>query len=155
MHTEIKNLRIDNPCPFAPLKRNKNADGYACKSCKKTVIDFRGKTAEEIKCSVNRNTCGIFTIDQLSEQPKMKWSKQLLFYCLTFLSMLGVSVKPLKAQATVNNIDSTAISIKSSHSKATAIEIGNKGLLRSNKSKKKQGIFDRKKKTRVIGCPSF
>ena len=155
MKTEITNLRIENPCPFVPLNSNKNANGYSCKACKKTVIDFREKTIEEIKCTVNKDTCGIFTIDQLPGQQSMGLFKHLLFYCLTLLSVLGFTVKPLNAQTTRNSSDSLTVALKSNMIVNKSIEATSKNTKQTSYSKKKKGIFRKKKKTRVVGSVAF
>jgi transposase-like protein len=156
MKTEKINLRIDNPCPFVPLNRNKNANGYYCKSCNKTVVDFRNKTIEEIKCTVNKDTCGIFTINQLPGQQQMKLSKRVFFFCLTVLSVFGFSVKPIQAQTTTNNKDSVAVALNPTAIASNRVANTNEIPQQSIRSTKKKGIFRKKKKYRYIsGCPAF
>ena len=153
MLTTNDNLRIENPCPFVPTRMNKDGANFFCKSCSKTIVDFRGKTVDEIKCSINKDTCGVFTSDQLQGQQLMKLSRQLLFYCFTVLSILGFSVRPLSAQTTETKKDTILVDIKTNHQ--DSIQTGKKKMEKTNAKTEKKGLFRRKKKNRVIGCPSF
>jgi hypothetical protein len=94
----VTNIKVENPCPFLLNRMKKEGNNYFCNSCSKTVIDFRDKTEDEIKCNVRKDTCGIFTIDQLKGHKRQSFLRQTLFYCLTVLSFLGFNVKPLTAQ---------------------------------------------------------
>lgn len=147
---ETKNrLRIENPCPFAPTRMNKDGENFFCKSCSKTITDFRGKTADEIKCSINATTCGIFTADQLPGQQKMTFLRQTLFYGLTLLSFLGFSVKPVSAQTTQPPKAPASVNTKTNKEdslRATKV-------IYPKVDKKKQPVT--RKKSRVIGCPEF
>lgn len=142
------NFRIDNPCPFSPTIMNKREEGYFCKSCNKTIIDFRGKTSEEIKNKVKKGTCGIFTRDQLPGQQQMKLSHKLFFYFLSFISVLGFAIKPVSAQPKKPMTDSISQNIKP-NSKTKD------GALKSETLKKRKSFFNRKEKHRLIGCPQF
>ena len=153
MRTTNDNLRIENPCPFVPSRMNKDGADFFCKSCSKTIVDFRGKTADEIKCSINKDTCGVFTIDQLQGQQQMKLSRQLLFYCFTVLSILGFSVRPLSAQTTQTKKDTILVDIKPNHQ--DSIQTAKTKIEKADSKTEKKGLFRRKKKYRVTGCPSF
>jgi hypothetical protein len=78
-------LRIEKPCPFVPTSLNKCGANFYCKSCSKHIVDFRGKTMDEIKLEVNNNTCGIFTNDLLPGQQSIRGYQQILFYLLALL----------------------------------------------------------------------
>lgn len=153
MRTTNDNLRIENPCPFVPSRMNKDGADFFCKSCSKTIVDFRGKTADEIKCSINKDTCGVFTIDQLQGQQQMKLSRQLLFYCFTVLSILGFSVRPLSAQTTQTKKDTILVDIKPNYQ--DSIQTAKTKIEKADSKTEKKGLFRRKKKYRVTGCPSF
>lgn len=152
MTESLDNLRIENPCPFALTKMNKCGDNYYCKSCSKTIIDFRGKPVEDLKFLIDKDTCGIFSVDQLPGQQPMKWPRQFLLCGLTFLSFLGFSVKPLSAQ-TITPKDSVSINRKS----PTKIESKrDKPMVKDTcNTTEKQGLLRRKKKQKLIGCPAF
>src|SRR6185436_5328731 len=106
------NLRINHPCPYLLSRMKKDGENYFCQGCSKTIIDFRGKSYEEIKCIANKDTCGIFTLDQLPSQQKMKFTRQIIFYGLAVISFFGFTVRPLKAQnKQVNNAIKDTISV--------------------------------------------
>lgn len=153
MITTTDNLRIENPCPFVPTRVNKDGENFFCKSCSKTIVDFRSKTVDEIKYSFNKDTCGIFTINQLPGQQQMRFSRQLLFYFFSVLSILGFSVGPLSAQTTQTKKDTVVVDKKSYNQDTVAVD---KNYIKKAENKtEKKGLFRRKKKYRVIGCPSF
>jgi hypothetical protein len=152
--TTTDNLRIDHPCPFVPKKGNKDGDNYFCKSCNKTIIDFRSKAAEEIKFDLNKDTCGIFNVEQLPGQQQMKLSRQFMFYCLSILSILGFTVKPLNAQTPKPAKDSVTVNIKTTDSDSTRIDKVEVVKTETTR-KKRKSVFRRKKKYTVTGCPSF
>ena len=155
MATTNDNLRIDNPCPFVLARMNKDGDNFFCKSCSKTVIDFRGKTVDEIKSSINKDTCGVFTSNQLPGQQPMKLSRQLLFYCFTVLSILGFSVRPLTAQTTPAKKDTILVDKKPNCQ--DSIKTEKTKIEKAGVKTKKKGLFRRKKKLkfRAMGCPDF
>jgi hypothetical protein len=147
------NLRIENPCPFVPTRMNKHGANFFCKSCSKTIVDYRSKTIDEIKCAINKDTCGIFTADQLPGQQQMSFSRTLLFYCFTVLSLLGFSVGPLPAQTTQTKKDTISVNTKSGKQPSAAANKTN--LKNANTKTETKGLFHRKKKYRVTGCPEF
>jgi|SRR3954468_7449687 len=147
------NLKIDKPCPFTPTQWNKDGDGYFCKSCSKKITDFREKTGEEIKHSIEEDTCGIFTMDQLPGQQKMSWTRQSFFYVLTFFSFIGFSVKPLSAQTSQTKKDTTFVDVKKT---STGTVQTDTTAVKATNNKREHKLFRRKKKYRTIGgCPSF
>lgn len=91
-----KQIHIENPCPMS-LNKMKTADGFYCKSCSKTIIDFRNKSVDEIINVDSDITCGIFSEEQVST-PTFSFKYKILFRALTLLSIIGFNVKPLNAQ---------------------------------------------------------
>ncbi|MES2557293.1 MAG: hypothetical protein V4604_14155 [Bacteroidota bacterium] len=137
-------LRVDNPCPMM-LSRMSCSDGsFSCKSCKTEVIDFRGKSAEEIKRLSTPDTCGIFTTDQLPGQQNTSVSRKLVFYALAFCSFLGFNVSPVYAVPKPAQISETPVLAASSSQKED-----------TKKPKKKKKVKRSKKSQVVTGCPSF
>lgn len=141
---ESKRLRIDNPCPFLLKRMNKNEDGYYCRACSKTIVDFREETEVEIISGIDKDTCGIFYRHQLKGQQKMPKFRQLAFYFLTFLSFIGFSVKPLYGQS-----ETTAVKQNTTESKPKKVKDK-----KSKKSHSKRGK-SKKQQFKVIGTPSF
>lgn len=136
-------LKVENPCPFLLSRMSKKNGSYFCSSCSKNIIDFRGKTEEEIKCATTKDTCGIFTSDQLKGQKRMSFWRQTAFYVFMFFSFLGFQVKPLSAQTPGIN--------------KTQQKIDNNEEPPKKKAKKEKKKVKKKKKpvTRFIGTPSF
>lgn len=153
MHTG--KLSIDNPCPFLLERMKKEGDHYFCGSCRKTIVDFRGKTEEEIRCAINKDTCGIFTRDQLAGQQKMHWFRQACFWGLTILSFLGYSVSPLSAQTTTKAQKNTEVVHKKKSTKKETDRTHKATMKEKEKAGEKKKVNRRKKKYRVIGTPSF
>lgn len=149
------NLRIECPCPFVPTRLNKDGNNYFCKSCSKSIIDFRNKTPEEIRSGLTANTCGIFTVEQLPGQQPMKWSRQLMLYCFTILSFLGFSIKPLAAQTTQPGKDTIQVDMNAV--KKDNIKTDNETTIKLTSAKAEhKGLFRKKKKSkRLTGCPVF
>lgn len=148
-------LRVDNPCPMLLRRMSEQGPDFHCKSCAKTVIDFRGKSRDEICQSITSDTCGIFTVRQLPGQRKAPFIRRTAFLFLTLLSFLGFSVSPVQAQP------AKAIGKPDS---AYAQPDPKPALRRKKKARKKdscdkparRGLFRKKKKEyRVIGTPSF
>lgn len=156
------NLRIDNPCPFVPTARTKETSGcnHFCKSCTKTIIDFRGKTTAEIEAVITKDTCGIFTSDQLPGQRKMKWTSKPGFYAMMVLSFLGFSVKPAYGQ-TVEPPKPVADSVAIYPEDLKTPTAAHKPPKYSPnviyvKSPESMVVADKKKPVyRTVGCPSF
>jgi hypothetical protein len=149
------NLRIENPCPFVPTFMNKDGENFFCKSCNKSVVDFRKKNIDEIKCSIDNDTCGIFTIEQLPGQQTMKFSRQLLFYFFSFLSFLGYTVGPLSAQTSQTNKDTVKVDAKSFSNDQEKVD---KTQIKKSKyiSRRKARLRMRKQNRDYLsGCPSF
>lgn len=137
-----RQLRVDNPCPFLLERMKKNEDGYHCRSCSKTIIDFRDKTTAEICSSINENTCGIFYSHQLTGQQKMSVLRQTAFYCLVFLSFLGFKVKPVYGQNIRPAIEHN-------------VTQSDPGKKKEKKKKKNKKSKKKKEQYRIIGTPAF
>jgi hypothetical protein len=152
--SQTDKLKVDNSCPFLLARMTTDGQNYFCKSCSKTIVDFREKTSDQLKCSINKDTCGIFTIDQLPGQQNATFFRQAIFYFLTILSFLGVSVKPLNAQTTETKKDTVSVNTKA-QSKDTSLT--DKSVIKGNApATESKGLFRKKKKNyRVIGTPSF
>lgn len=131
---------------------NKDGENFYCKSCSKTIVDFREKTVEEIKGSINKDTCGIFTMEQLPSQQQMKLSRQILFYFFSVLSILGFTVRPFSTQA-IQTKEETVIVDKESNTKD--LNEGDEKAKKADTKKNKKGLFRKKKRVTVIGCPNF
>lgn len=153
----MTNIKVDNPCPFLLIRMEKEGNNYFCKSCSKTIVDLWNNTEEEIRMISRKDTCGVFTHEQIKGHQQKNIFRQTLFYFLTILSFFAVNVKPLTAQ-TIETIkiktDSAAVNFKS---KSKANESLNTKKIDNftDKKEKKRKIFRRKKKRPVIGCPSF
>jgi hypothetical protein len=149
----VEKLKVENPCPVLLSRMAKDGQNYFCRSCAKTIVDFRDRTTEEIKCSVSKDTCGIFTIDQLQGQQKTTLFHQPLYYFLTLLSFFGFSVRPLNAQSASTKKDSVSVNIKTP---AKDTVRNDKTIIEGNTlAPKKKRLFRKKQKYRVIGTPSF
>lgn len=104
------NLEIKQPCSenfnqFTPTK-----NGGFCGSCSKEVIDFTGKSPEEImnyfQQKSSKNTCGQFSSHQLATSyttPTKKYSffKGLAFACLSLFTFNTITAQttPVKQEA--------------------------------------------------------
>lgn len=150
-------LKVNNPCPFVPTNRTQQGCNHFCKSCSKTIIDFRGKTTEEIVAVMDENTCGIFTNDQLPAQQPMKWKSRPMFYAMMAASFLGFSVKPaygqtqtpdtLKQNQPANQpVSNPAAAEKMKALKVELDKMGPIGVVADDKRKR---VF------KTVGCPSF
>jgi hypothetical protein len=150
-------LHIDKPCPYIPKKKDACGIGFHCKSCNKIVVDFTDKTLAEIEQSITPDTCGIFSFDQIPNQPKMSIARQILFYGLMFVSLIGFNVKPIAAQTTKQEIKAKKIEAKEAKK---SVKKQLKSAKQEKKSKKrKRTLFRRrghiKGKMRTMGCPDF
>ena len=95
-----KHLLVENPCPVQLLRMKKKGDNFHCKSCSKTVVDFRSKTNESIVQDIDDDTCGVFYADQLPKQLKLKGIRKAVFYAMACFSIFGFNVSPAMAQTT-------------------------------------------------------
>ena len=103
--TNRPQIKINNPCPMT-LGRLKNGDEFDCKSCNTKIVDFRGKTTNEIIQVISKKkTCGIFNNSQVIV-PRFSLSSNLIFKILTILAFIGFNVKPINAQTTEIRKDS-------------------------------------------------
>jgi hypothetical protein len=152
MAAKTDNLRIDNPCPFVPTRMNKEGDNFYCKSCKKTIIDFREKSSDDIKRTINKDTCGVFTVDQLPGQQRLKPSRQILFYFFSVLSLLGFAVRPLAAQTIPKQKETVTVDSKQ---KSNEDEGDGNAKIKNKRTYSRRHIIFRRKKRHRIGCPEF
>ncbi len=144
----MNQLHIEKPCPIYLNESNKKGSEFYCKSCKKSLIDFRDKSQEEILPYVGKNVCGVFNSNQLSGQQKLSFSKSMVFKFFTVLSFLGFPVSPLKAQ------ESKVVNKKEIIQKEKLVsERNNTFSIEKPRKKKKKGKGKTEFKT--IGCPSF
>lgn len=142
----MKELSIENPCPVLLMRMKKSDDGFYCSSCARNVIDFRGKSDEEIKANMKAGACGIFDVAQLPSQQRMSVKRQLVFYSLAFLSLLGFNVQPAAAQTR----DTTKTTLnQNGHLSAKEYREKKKELKKSKRSR--SGIFRRKRRKHVTG----
>ena len=82
------------------LARVTQGDGtFHCNACSNSIIDFRGKSIDEIKEIIgSKKVCGIFNEDQLC-QPKFSIRYKLLYAVFTLIAIIGFNVKPINAQS--------------------------------------------------------
>ena len=69
--TEIKDVVLQFPCPLRKESFDKTTKGYYCNKCSSEVIDFSGKSLNELRCAMEKSekpVCGIFKKSQLSDQ---------------------------------------------------------------------------------------
>lgn len=72
-----------------------------CQSCSKEIIDFRGKTTNEIIGTIEaaeNQVCGIYDSSQLAIK-QFSIKNAIFFKLLAFAALIGFNVKPLKAQS--------------------------------------------------------
>jgi hypothetical protein len=149
----ITNLFIPAPCPMSLASMTPNKDCFYCKSCSKNVVDYREKSDLEIMSSIDQNTCGIFYEDQLRGQKTKPFYYSILFYILSFLSIIGFTVKPMSAFA--NPIDGKSKKVTSTWNlKSDSTQVVKVELKKEKKKKKKIVIFRNKKKYRMGRMPS-
>lgn len=158
MKTENQ-LKVEIPCPSLLIRMNKEGNDYFCKSCSKTVIDFRDKSTEDIASTMKEGICGVFTSEQLTGQPTFSFGRQVRFYLMTTLAFIGFTVKPLSAQVPdTTKVESKTIKINSKIKNNDTLQMGQSPVEKPKqrkemKRKKKQA--HKKRKHRVIGTPSF
>jgi hypothetical protein len=156
-----KQIQINNPCPML-LSKMKINNGFYCSSCKKDIVDYRGKSEDQILQQIKENTCGIFDEDAVNT-PNFGLRYRFLFKLLTILSFLGLNVKPIQAQVVPKQQENITIEKNSIHETVIGkikIEHKRDTLLfedPSTKNKKKWFVKRKKKKPtyKTIGCPSF
>ena len=146
-------LRVENPCPVLLSRMTEDGQNYFCKSCSKKIVDFREKTLDEIKCSINKDTCGIFYTEQLIGQQKMSFIHQSIFYFLTILSFLGFTVRPVNAQTIKTAKDTVSVDIKAK--KSDSIQMTKTIIKKDTSETKGKGLIGKKKKYRTVGTPGF
>lgn len=156
----MKQIRIDKPCPFAPTNRNQVEGGFFCKSCSKTVRDFREATSEEIERQVTADTCGIFREDQLTHLPQFSLSRRFFFNTLTLLSFLGFNVHPVEAQTKESKYEEVYAPTESTEEQTDKEEtILSAEVNKKNRKRRRRSFWRRKVKYSlrgsVRGCPTF
>lgn len=156
-----KEIQINNPCPML-LSKMKTDNGFYCSSCKKDIVDYRGKSEDQILQHIEENTCGIFDENAVNT-PNFGLRHRFLFKLLTILSFVGLNVKPIQAQVVPKQQENITIEKDSIHEPVIGkikIEPKRDTLLfedPSTKNKKKWFVKRKKKKPtyKTIGCPSF
>lgn len=138
------NLHISQPCPFMPKASRKCGGGFYCGKCDKVVVDFRGKTFEEIQAA-GKNICGIFYSDQLGAQPKMRTHKAIVFALLTVFSFLGIQASPLSG----NIFQKDKVQTVSNPDPETSKD---KKVKKPKRKRFRYGLFRRR---RLQGCLNF
>ena len=146
-------IQINNPCPML-LSKMKTDNGFYCSSCKKDIVDYRGKSEDQILQHIEENTCGIFDENAVNT-PNFGLRHRFLFKLLTILSFVGLNVKPIQAQVVPKQQENITIEKDSIHEPVIGkikIEPKRDTLLffESNELKSKKKWFRRKKK-KIIG----
>lgn len=98
-------------------------------------------------CAAGKGICGIFTVDQLPGQQRLSFFKQVLFYSLAALSLLGFSVRPVSAAQPQRTSALAGI-----NSKAVA-STDDPANHKKKEKKERKGLFKKKKAVRrqVVG----
>jgi hypothetical protein len=151
-------IKVENPCPMS-YGRLKNDNGFYCKSCSKTLIDFRDKSTDEIIKQIStKSVCGVFNTAQITV-PVFSFKTNLLFKALTLLAILGFNVKPLNAQTKQEILQDKTTLQKRTLITNTTLDIPintTTSLSKTVASTQKKWWHKKKKlKIRTIGCPSF
>ncbi len=145
-----------NPCPVAAFRLKQKDEGHYCKSCHKTLKDFRESTTEEIISQCDENTCGIFYSDQVVT-PTFNFGYRIKFLLMTMLSVFGLNVSPLNAQkknkmVAIPSSSQRQIEKDKQHPNPPArFEPIKLDQIKTNQIQRKK----KKKAYRTIGCPSF
>ena len=164
----LSNLKIENPCPML-LGRLKGdeSDNYYCNSCEKTIVDFRGLSNQEVFAKLQEGTsCGIFYEDQLKGQGQVRrynWIEKAAFYALMTFSWVGFNVAPLQAQVTIPTSEKEkryALPKEASDKGVepmAAVKMVSKAKKEPvvKKEKKKPRRIRFRRRTRLMGCPTF
>jgi TonB family protein len=82
-----KHIHIPKPCSEKLENMVSNSDGRFCNSCKKNVIDFRGKNDDFINnnLSKDKQICGIFYSNQIGTPPSFSiWNKSKQMFSFLF-----------------------------------------------------------------------
>ena len=118
---------------------------FHCTSRSKNIVDFRGKSYNEIKKKSTSKTCGIFNKDQVQPYTNYTYYKKIILKALTILSLIGFHVSPLSANAySLNTKEKIELQKEKEKSKKE-----------KKKLKKRWNPFRKKKKFPAVGCPSF
>jgi len=154
----IQKPTVLHPCPMLLGRMSNPDETYFCRSCKKNLVDFRGKTNEEIRAKSTPDTCGIFYPEQVrTVKPKQLYMK-LAFHLLVCLSFLGVSVKPLFGQHETTEIQKTNENLPVCYAPKEQAE--GEEVVKQKDPRQAKAPFSRKKRRGkyrfvTIGCPSF
>jgi TonB-like protein len=95
--SDIKDVVLQFPCPLRKESFDKNTKGYYCDKCSSEVIDFSGKSLNELRCEMEKSekpVCGIFKKSQLSDH-FIKYAAAAFFVSstLTFQSIAQEKTK--------------------------------------------------------------
>ncbi|MBO6515298.1 MAG: hypothetical protein JJ975_02005 [Bacteroidia bacterium] len=155
-------MQIKRPCPANLSKMQASDGGYFCSSCEQTVVDFRDKSIEEIKDVLRNGGCGIFLPQQLQKQQNYQGFNRFLFIGLTFVSLLGFSVRPLQAQT---NPDKNTKEGWTVYPPKSSSEVSRSDMRKTRRENKKTQRTSRRAYRRlfrrgpfrrhVMGCPDF
>ncbi len=86
----MRAISIPNPCMRKSTSMEKVATGFYCDECSKVVIDFRGKSTEEILNSIRTSTeqpCGVFSRSHVSTS--RRYSVQIIRFAAALLLVFG------------------------------------------------------------------
>ena len=154
MNQTCQKNNLNPPCPVAFSKLDKGNGEFNCGSCKKDLVNFRGKSFDKIKNKSTADTCGIFNHDQVKPFNNFGFFKRSVFKTLTVLSLMGFNVKPLPANA----ISFESHSTTETQTLLTSTEGGDDDSKKS-KRRRRRGRWNPFRKKRkefpIIGCPSF
>lgn len=140
-------VKISHPCPMALSKLKGESGLYNCKSCAKTLVDFRGKTYQEIKSISTPKTCGIFDEHQVKPFTNFGFFRTSAFKMVTIISLMGFNVKPLSANVYKDHLPNRVELVKEEEDKKKKKKRERKAWWNPFKKKKK--------KFTPVGCPSF
>jgi len=105
----IKDVVLQFPCPLRKDSFDKTSKGYYCNKCSSEVIDFSGKSLNELRCEMGKSqkpVCGIFKKSQLSDQ-FIKYAAATFFLssALTFQSIAQEKAKIDSDSTSKANVD--------------------------------------------------
>lgn len=152
-------IQIQHPCPMRTSRMEQQGSDFFCKGCSKTVYDFRGKSAQEVKSfAAGKNCCMVLDSTQVT-QPQFSFRYRLHFAALTFLAFFGMQVKPIQAQSV--NQDSLRVKAATKPG-ASPQDLNVKAVFETKERLIKRNLeaLERKKKKnvkpyKIVGCPSF
>lgn len=152
----MKQIHIENPCPFVPKEGNKTEKGFYCKSCRKNIIDFRNQDKEDIQRQLTPDTCGVFDSDQVTTG-HLSLLKRILFRGLTVVSFLGFHISPVQSQTRESKYEE--VYVKEEVRDLPDQKEENPIKAEPKKKKRRHRLFCiRRRHVRgkpISGCPSF